>query len=541
MNTSDYTDAQLVALSRQGKSHAFAAIVQRYQSLVCSVAYNDCGSLGGSEEIGHDTFVAAWSQMADLREPDKLRSWLCAIARNLSRAQRRQQVRHTSDTAAEAESLGVADTSAEGPDRTAITREEESILWRALERIPPLYREPLILFYREGHSTAAVADLLGQSEEAVRQQLSRGRKRLQEEVAAFVEGALERSAPAPAFTAAVMGALPPLTLLAQPTAAAIGSSAGKGLAAGAGVAKIGAAGIASGVAAGLLGSWVGYKMGLICCRTPEQRALVRQLNLRMLGGSFAFIAAVFLLGGAAHLGWLSGQQFIAGILVLLGLYAFLIALVARHYTRRLNALSCAADQAGPRLPAYRSAQCVAGLPLLHIDIDAKAPARGWIAVSPGVAYGRLVAVGGRAVAPIAIGGLPVGLVALGGCPVGLVSLGGAGLGVVAVGGIAIGVRAIGACAIGTWATGGVALATHAASGEFAGAGQFAVGHPALALHANDAAARAFMAAHHFFAAGPWLMQHYGTIPFLAVAPLLVWSALVFAARRFAARKCAAFA
>jgi len=31
----------------------------------------------------------------------------------------------------------------------AVSREEEAILWRALERIPDTYREPLILFYRE--------------------------------------------------------------------------------------------------------------------------------------------------------------------------------------------------------------------------------------------------------------------------------------------------------------------------------------------------------------------------------------------------------
>jgi RNA polymerase sigma factor (sigma-70 family) len=58
----------------------------------------------------------------------------------------------------------------------AISREEEGILWRSLERIPETYREPLILFYREHRSMAQVALVLELSEEAVRQRLARGRE-----------------------------------------------------------------------------------------------------------------------------------------------------------------------------------------------------------------------------------------------------------------------------------------------------------------------------------------------------------------------------
>ena len=41
-----------------------------------------------------------------------------------------------------------------------ISREEEAILWRSLERIPEIYREPLVLFYREHQSAASVAQAL---------------------------------------------------------------------------------------------------------------------------------------------------------------------------------------------------------------------------------------------------------------------------------------------------------------------------------------------------------------------------------------------
>src|SRR5207249_2619813 len=81
---------------------------------------------------------------------------------------------------------------------------EEAILWRALERVPVNYREPLILFYREQQSVGRVAKALDLSEEVVRQRLSRGRKLLQVEVTAFVEGALRQSTPGSAFAASVL-------------------------------------------------------------------------------------------------------------------------------------------------------------------------------------------------------------------------------------------------------------------------------------------------------------------------------------------------
>ena len=48
-----------------------------------------------------------------------------------------------------------------------MAREEEAIVWQALQQIPDLYREPLILFYREDRSVAEVAALLDVSPDAV--------------------------------------------------------------------------------------------------------------------------------------------------------------------------------------------------------------------------------------------------------------------------------------------------------------------------------------------------------------------------------------
>ncbi len=76
-------DTDLVASSLAGNQEAFGRIVARYQSLICSLAYSATGSLSASEDLAQTIFVTAWKQLSSLREPAKLRSWLCRIARNL--------------------------------------------------------------------------------------------------------------------------------------------------------------------------------------------------------------------------------------------------------------------------------------------------------------------------------------------------------------------------------------------------------------------------------------------------------------------------
>ena len=217
------SDAELVTQSLAGGRNAFRQFVVRYQTLICSLAYSATGSLTRSEDLAQETFLIAWKQLGELREPDKLRSWLCGIARNLNlRAIRGQQ----SDPVHRAEPLDAAHESPAVeplPRDQIISQEEEAILWRSLERIPESYREPLILFYRERQSVEQVAQVLELSEDAVRQRLSRGRKLLHDEVTAFIEGALRQTAPGPVFSGVVLAALPVNTQLVAGFGAAKGS------------------------------------------------------------------------------------------------------------------------------------------------------------------------------------------------------------------------------------------------------------------------------------------------------------------------------
>jgi len=105
------------------------------------------------------------------------------------------------------ETLRLTETAELSPDAAMASSEEEAMVWSALAELPETVRTPLVLFYREGQSVAAVAAALDLSEDAVRQRLARGRNELREQVAAKIEGVLGRVRPNPLLVATVASAI----------------------------------------------------------------------------------------------------------------------------------------------------------------------------------------------------------------------------------------------------------------------------------------------------------------------------------------------
>jgi RNA polymerase sigma factor (sigma-70 family) len=519
MSVTANNDAELVGASLSGNRDAFGQIVARYQSLVCSLAFSATGSLSQSEDLAQETFVTAWKQLAGLREPEKLRAWLCGIARNLIHNSLRKQGREPSHRAESLEEISESHSPEPLPAEQAISNEEAAILWRSLERIPEIYREPLVLFYREHQSIEAVAQNLELTEDAVKQRLSRGRKLLHQEVLAFVEGALARTNPGQAFTLGVLAALP-IMLAASAKAATVAAAAKGGAAAtGTGFTSV-VLGVLSGPALGFLFGFFGWREALKNTRTPRERTSTKRFGLIILVGGILFFVACSLLSGYVAPRLWKHHPVVVLVLVWVLMLAWVIFAFGfswRH-NRMMMRLREEEQQCHPELfrakpPLetfeYRSRATLFGLPLVHWRSFGKVrkpgekvqPAIGWIACGER-AYGILYASGGIAVGGISTGGLSIGLLSFGGLSIGLL----------AVGGFAIGALALGGGAIGWVASGGMALGWHAAMGGMVAAHELALGGAALGNHVNDAVAREFFLRHRwldFTQAGPrnlfWLL------------------------------------
>jgi len=502
VHAAQQNDADLVAESLGGNEEAFRQIVERHQSLICSLAYCATGSVSQSEDLAQETFIRAWKELAKLREPAKLRAWLCSIVRFLSSKQLRRQDREPAHAAEPMAGLAEAAAAGPLPSNQAISNEEHAILWRSLEQLPEIYREPLVLFYHQHQSVEAVAQNLELSEDAVKQRLSRGRKILEAQVQAFVEGALERTNPGPAFTLGVLAALPAMALSAK--AATLGAAA-----------KGGAAATSSGLL-GLLGAilcpllaflnlFVAWRQSHKTARSDRERKIYRIFYPVLAGSIVAMILlASLLMSHGSELiktnpGWFVGLN----LGLILG-YPLLLILFCLWFYRAVKKLALELPTAKVASPArnpfweYRSRFELLGLPFIHLrsggwqrgrPVRELKPVKAWIAADDAFAFGVLFAYGAVAVAPVSIGA----------CAIGLFSYAAMSIGAFSVGGFSFGLWAFGPVAFGWQAFGDTAIAWHAACG-----GQYAVAHDlaraatAHAAQANNELVEHFMKTNPFF-------------------------------------------
>ena len=521
MSAAAFDDADLVSQSLSGNREAFGQIVERYQSLICSLAYSATGSLGQSEDLAQETFFTAWKQLGELREPQKLRSWLCGIARNLTNSTLRRQGREPAQAGESLDEVSESHSPELLPVEHAIKNEEAQILWRSLERIPQIYREPLILFYREHQSAEKVAQALDLTEDAVHQRLSRGRKLLQEQVAAFVEGALARTNPGKAFTLGVLATLPALSYSAK--AATIGATAAKG----GGVAKsVGVAGFLASLLGPLLvmlPNYVGYRIAMTDAESDVERfyirAFYRKATLIVIGLFIPFALTAWWLTRNHGDGSLLPSILIAGVVTIFVPTMLLLGRMVMPHARQYYLTKLAQECGGvcpPPAWEYRSETTLFGLPLVHICVGdrfgiLRKPVKAWIAVG-NTAIGGLFAFGAWAVAPIAVGGFSLAVLSLGGASLGIFSLGGIAAGVwTFFGGLSVGWQAMGACAV----------AWHSALGGLAVARDFAVGSLAYAAQANNDEAHQYIESNLFFRCARYLNNHWPLLNLLWVVPFFI--------------------
>lgn len=494
------SDADLVAACLGGDRNAFGWIVERYQRLLCSLAYSATGSVSESEDVAQETFLTAWRQLPNLRDAEKLRPWLCGILRHKLGRLRRGDAREPVRGAEALDAAGEIAASGDPASTLAMQQEEQTILWSELARVPEIYREPLILYYREHSSVEHVAAALDLSEDAVKQRLARGRRILQERVLAFVEGALARTTPGRAFTLGVLASLPAM-LPAPAKAAAVGAAAaahGGVLAKTTGLAALLAS--ATGVATTLMA----LRANLDQSRTPRERRAVVLATIASFFGVMAYLLVLWSLRAGAFRWWEHRAVFavICQVLVVgfIAVWPLGFAWMLRRFRRlrtaeRRRHPECfreARDQVGSSAGEYRSRAALFGVPLVHFRYsspdEGERPVFGWIAGGDR-AFGLLFAWGGWAVAPVSVGAVAAGVVAVGAVNVGVIGLGTFSAGLLAIGCVAVGVKAFAWLSALGWQT--------AQSGGFAIARLAAEGPVAMAQYVNDhPAARAILADPH---------------------------------------------
>ena len=180
-------DAELARAATAGDRGAFAAIYDRYADRLHDFCWGLLRDRDEAADATQDAFVVAAERLGQLRDPERLRPWLYAVAR--SQALRR--VRARSRVAPEEEMTQLPDP-ASGPEQAAERSDLRELVWSAAAGLSERDRALLDLHLRHGLEGAELGEAMGVEPGHAYVLLSRLRDQVERSLGAFLVARLGR-------------------------------------------------------------------------------------------------------------------------------------------------------------------------------------------------------------------------------------------------------------------------------------------------------------------------------------------------------------
>ncbi|MDE3193596.1 MAG: sigma-70 family RNA polymerase sigma factor [Chloroflexota bacterium] len=175
------TDQEIAARCLAGDRDAFAQLVERYGGRVYNLALRITNDADAANDCSQEAFVRAYRALHRYDPTYPFAPWLLKIATNVSLSHVRRW--HAHETPVE-ELPERAEPDEQGPELTALRREEVSEVMAAMAELPPAYRAALTLRHIQQLSYQECADALGLPLGTLKTHLHRARAALRTRLAA---------------------------------------------------------------------------------------------------------------------------------------------------------------------------------------------------------------------------------------------------------------------------------------------------------------------------------------------------------------------
>jgi RNA polymerase sigma-70 factor (ECF subfamily) len=182
-----------------GEPRAFEKFVEHFRSKIFHYSWLMCGQPDDAEEVAQETLLKIFQNLDQLREPERVRSWVFRIAKNTCLMRRRKSVfAPATELSLDAlpEPSEVAD-GAQPADRRLLSAELRAVVDRIILELPPSYRAVVLLRDMEELSTEETAQILDLSQDVVKTRLHRGRSAMRQKLDCYVHNHCLDDQPSP--------------------------------------------------------------------------------------------------------------------------------------------------------------------------------------------------------------------------------------------------------------------------------------------------------------------------------------------------------
>ncbi len=171
------TDQEIIDKIRGGNEYSYSLLVNRYKSLVYTLALRLLKIREDAEEVAQDTFCNAFNSLDSFRGDSKFSTWLYRIAYRKSIDQlRRKERRKANEIGVIDENihLGFTDRQMERMDHQA----RKQIVKNTIARLPDEDALLITLFYLNEQSLVEISEVMDLPVNTLKVRLFRSRKRL---------------------------------------------------------------------------------------------------------------------------------------------------------------------------------------------------------------------------------------------------------------------------------------------------------------------------------------------------------------------------
>lgn len=179
-----------VVAAQSGDKEAFSEVVKRCQDMAYGIAYAMIGDTGLAQDAAQEAFVAAYLNLAALREPAAFPGWFRRVViKHSDRERRSLKPSHPLDESTE------LSTTVPDPMKTLEASENRSEIHKAIAELPVIQKQIITLFYLRDYSQKEIEDFLELPVSTIKKHLFTARKKLKGRLETMVETQIQSNRP----------------------------------------------------------------------------------------------------------------------------------------------------------------------------------------------------------------------------------------------------------------------------------------------------------------------------------------------------------
>ena len=184
------SDEAIVKRCLEGDRNAFSSLVAKYQNAVYGLCYHIAGNFADAQDLAQESFVKAYLELSQIRDPSRFARWLYSITLNVCKMWLRDRKGADNLPLEVAAQEIFADSGL--PAEHAEAEELRSSVMDAITSLSERNSLVVTLYYIDGLSYEEIGNFLSLSESAIKSRLHRARKQLREELISMMEDNFER-------------------------------------------------------------------------------------------------------------------------------------------------------------------------------------------------------------------------------------------------------------------------------------------------------------------------------------------------------------